>query len=545
MVRHIVTAFTVFVISGTALYAQDRFLGKNATEWVAQLKSNNDPKQRRNAAFALGKLGNRSLDSLPAMKFAFTQEKDPKVRETLVYAMGEICRDSVGTTNDTDLERIFISATSNQDPHVRRSGAYALGCLANKSRESIQALETLAGDQHAFVRQNAAWALGQFGEAALPTLKKSLRDSNALVKRDAANALLQMKDADKVHELLPELLPLCRDANSETRRAALNVLVRVVDPKDREAIPPLRAALDDRDVENKRNAALALSNIGGDETAAAMPVLLEAIKNGDADLRRQAVAAFRNIGPAAAQVVPKLIDLLRDDKDNELRGYAAFALGGIGKASEPAVPLLVQKIQDTKEAGEIRIQCAMAMARIGPVPAAAKAVPGLLEVLGDPTHDIRVRERVMWALRVHAEDLRNMNGTKDTFTRILGEPLNDGNRMLRYDAAYMLGMIWQKNAPEATLDILTDFLKDDTIKIFDKTVSGVGGASAETNSGKTAVEERGKGDGRIMAADALRMMGPGRYAGRPALMKQLRALAGDPTTYEPLRKKAMALITTK
>jgi HEAT repeat protein len=543
MSRHLLSASIIALCCAVpSLDAQDKFLAKNAGEWVTQLKTSIDAKQRRHAAFALGKLGNRAFSSLGEMKIAFGKEKDVKVREALVYAMGEICRETIGTGNDVDLERIFISAASNSDAYVRRSGVFALGCLGNKSRESLQALETALGDQEAIVRQNAAWALGQFGEGALPMLKKALHDPDALVKRDAAGALLQMKDPDKVHELLKDLLPLCRDTNSETRRAALNVLVRIVEPKDKEAIPPLRVALEDRDLENKRNAALALTNIGGEETAIALPVLLEAIKNGDADLRKQAVLAIRGIGPSAAPVVPEMMRLLRDDKDAEIRGYAALALGGIGKAAEPAIPLLVKKIQDAGETTETRIQCAMAMARIGNGAAAVAAVPDLLGVVGNPVHDAKVRERVIWALRVHGSELRNMNGVKETFTKVVVEARNDQNRMLRYDSAYMLGMIWQQAAPEPALDVLTEYLHDDTIKIFDKTATSVGPTSLETKGGTTGVEERGKGDGRIMAVDALQMMGPTRYAGRAPLMKQLRVIAADATAYEPLRKKSAELV---
>ena len=128
------------------------------------------------------------------------------------------------------------------------------------------ALDNALLDKEPMVEQNAAWALGQIGDTGLPSLRNALRDGDTFVKRDAASALLQMKDADKVHDLLKDILPLCRDTNSEVRRAALNVLVRIVDTGDQEAIPPLKWALDDRDIENKRNAALALSNIGGEET---------------------------------------------------------------------------------------------------------------------------------------------------------------------------------------------------------------------------------------------------------------------------------------
>lgn len=552
MIRHLVLAVLVAIAAGPIAGAQDKFLGKSAGEWAGQLKDTNDAKQRRLAAFALGKLGNRALPVLPQMKLAFGQEKDAKVREALVYAMGEICRETTATSEDVDLERVFISAANNQDAYVRRSGVFALGCLGNKSRETFQALEAALGDKEAVVRQNAAWAIGQFGDSALPLLKKALHDEDTLVKRDAAGALLKNRVfdkatnsnylSDKVHDLLKDLLPLCQDANSETRRAALSVLVLIVDPKDREAIAPLKSALEDRDIENRRNAALALSNIGGDDTAVALPVLLEAYKNGELDLRRQAVQGIRGIGPAAAAAVPELVRILREDKDAEIRGHAAFALGGIGKASEPAIPLLVKKIQEEKEDTDTRIQCAMALAHIGSNKAALDAIPDLIAVVGNPVHDPKLRERVIWALRVHQFELRKRDEVRDTFTKVLAEPRDDKSNMLRYDCAYMLGMIWQKDAPEATLDVLTEFLKDNTIKIFERTASQVGGASAEAQSGKSSVADVGKGDGRIMAVDALEAMGPRRYAGRAAIMQELRMLAGNGTVYEPLRKKAAALV---
>jgi hypothetical protein len=155
---------------------------------------------------------------------------------------------------------------------------------------------------------------------------------------------------------------------------------------------------------------------------------------------------------------------------------------------------------------------------------------------------VMIRERIMWALRVHREDLRTMNGTRDTFASIMQEPRNADNKMLRYDCAYMLGMIWQKDAPDHTLDLLLEFLRDDTVKVYDQTDIRVGGGTAETKAVKESIKERGKGDGRVMATDALQAMGPGRYAQRPDILKQLRALGSDASLYPPLRMKAVDLV---
>ena len=226
-------------ITAQSLRAQDKFLGKSAEVWVRELKTSTDAKQRRNAAFALGKMGGRGYLHIVEMRAAYAREKDAKAKDTLLYAMGEICRESAAANASADLEKLFLGGLQERDPYLRRSAAFALGCLGSRTETTRKALDSALNDDSALVRQNAAWAIAQFGTAALPSLQRALRDGDSLVKRDAASALLQMDEADKVRELLKELLPLCRDANSEVRRAALNVLVRIVDPTDKEALPGL------------------------------------------------------------------------------------------------------------------------------------------------------------------------------------------------------------------------------------------------------------------------------------------------------------------
>jgi len=576
----IVAVLIFFGLAASSLPAQDRFLSKTAAEWVKQLAGGKDAKQRRAAAYALGKLGRKVEASFADLKAAYAKEQDPRVKDAIVYALGEICRDVKGVYNTSNspatkqslithfeevclgidrpqgVERVLIAAIGDGDKLVRRSGAFGLGCLANKSAATRQALDKALGDPEPMVRQNAAWSLAQFREAALPSFSKALRDSDSLVQRDAASALLFIEDGDKVHELLDDLLPLCENNNSEVRRAALNVLVRIVDGKDKQAIAPLTKAMRDGDIENRQNAALALSNIGGEGAVAALDVLLEAAKSNNLDLRRQAVLAFRNLGPHAAPAVPELTRLLRDDADSEVRMHAALSLGGIGKASESAVPLIVQKIQDGKEKRSVRVECAMALARIGKVPSARDVVPPLLAVLRDRDQDARVRERVMWSLRVHAGDLRQLGGVKEAYTAILEEPLSDkderdlpdevkarNNKMLRYDCAYMLGMVWQGTAPPQAMDRLQDFLLDTNVKIYEGTGTTVGPENVERKGAGATVKVRGVGDGRTMATEALSAMGAQLYGSRADIIRQLHVLANDPMTYGPLRDSAKKLLS--
>lgn len=540
MPRHIRLCIIVALCLGPSLEAQDKFLGRTANNWIYELK-NGDAKQRRNAAFALGKMAKHGDANIGELRAVYAKEQDAKVKDALLHALGELTRDH-DRKDQAELERLFIAALKDADPYVKRSAAFALGCLRPRSRPTQLALSAAAVDESAIVRQNAIWALTQYHDDALAVFGTGLRDRDSLVKREAASALLQVKDGDKVHEYVKDLLPLCRDANSEVRRAALSVLVRIVDPSDKEAIPNLRWVLEDRDPEIRLNAALALTNIGGEESATALPVLLQGIKSASPDLRRQAVLGVGNVGPRAASALGELTRVLRDDTDAKMREHAAVSIGGIGKASEKAVPLLIDKIKDDGEDQDVRVKSAMALAHIGPVPAAKEAVPALLEVLADRQKDPKVRERIVWALRVHGAGLRGMKGVEGAFTQILKEPKTEENRMVRFDCAYMLGMIWQAQAPDVTLDVLTEFLRDPNVKVYIKTDTLVKGGTIETGVSQGGVKDQGEGDGRVMATDALKMMGYFRYSNRGPLMQQLRDLSQDMKLYPPLRKSAQELL---
>src|SRR5262249_47199555 len=143
-----------------------------------------------------------------------------------------------------------------------------------------------------------------------------------------------------------------------------------------------------------------------------------------------------------------------------------LALAGLGSAAEEAYPNLVRMVQNTAEKPEIRLEAAVAMARVGDVPAARAAVPALLKIVANPSDDPRVRERVIWALRVHNANLRRMPNVYESFTSVLNEQPVQANRMLRYDCAFMLGMLQGPAVPKVVMDTLHDFLKDESIQIY-------------------------------------------------------------------------------
>ncbi len=527
-------AFTCLLILATAGQAQV-FLGKTANAWIQELNQGDDA-ARRNAAYALGKLGGTALQAVPRLTKRLAEDKSPKVREAAAFALGEIGRESP----DPAVVAKLTAALKDENHLVRRSAAYALGNLGRDAAAAQADLEGAVADPKAEVRQNAAWALGKIGSGGVAGLRKALGDADLLVRRDAAAALAPMAAKD-IRPALPELLAACATNNSEVRKAALAALVKVVGPSDAAAAGPIRQALTDADEEVRRNAALALSNIGGKEARAALPVLRDALRRGDVELRRQAAAAIRNIGLEAHPAVPDLIKAL-GDADGEVRANAALALGGIGQNAEDAVPALVQLIANAKEIQDTRVEAAVSLSKIGPGKAAVEAVPTLLKVLQDPAQNAKVRERIVWALRVHKAKLREMPDLYPIFTKILVEPKSKENRMLRYDCAFMLGVLKGPDAPPEVMGVLLEYLKDDSILIFANKKTTVGGTGPETPTGKTDVKEEGKDDGRILAIQALARIGAARIAERPDIVQQLQFLAKDKATLDDLRKATKELL---
>src|SRR5262249_35013767 len=135
------------------------------------------------------------------------------------------------------------------------------------------------------------------------------------------------------------------------------------------------------------------------------------------------------------------------DTDRNIRAHAALALGKIGKPAAATVPALLRLLGDRTEADKVRVNAAWALAQIGPVTAAEEGLPTILDVIGDARNPIPVRERAVWALRVHSARFRDIPAIPQTLTGLLAEPKTREKRMLRYDAAYMLGMVWGPTAP--------------------------------------------------------------------------------------------------
>lgn len=141
----------------------------------------------------------------------------------------------------------------------------------------------------------------------------------------------------------------------------------------------LIAVLTDRAAGAHRlRAAWLLGRLG--EPSALAP-LLGALEDPEAALRGGAAYALGSLANPGA--IPALARALRHDSDGQVRADAAWALGLMGE--DEVIDPLLEALGDAAELPEVRGQAAESLTG----PGSARAIPGLLAALTDPSPAIR------------------------------------------------------------------------------------------------------------------------------------------------------------
>jgi HEAT repeat protein len=523
-----------------SVHAQDgTFLGKSAREWVQELERQQSPARCR-AAFALGQMGTEAAGAAPALVDVLQHDAEPAVREAAAFALGLI-----GPTpfDEQVVPALLKALVGGKDSEVQRSAAFALGrhgelrmarngLLQEKNRavEVTKALRQALADEHSGTRQNAAWALGQFGEDvtsdAVGALTQLLSDRDALVRRDTALALGKLGRPAQVS--VPALIECLKDDDAVVWKTALAALVSVVGPENQSLAPKLRKLLNHSDEEVSRSAALALANIGGKESLAAVPILRQALKDSDDLTRRLAATGLASVGPFATEAVGDLSRALTDP-DREVRRGAAVALARIREPARSALPALVKRLTDTSEDDEVRKYAGEAIAAIDPND--AEVLPGLLKVLQEK-ECWGARQRCIWALS-HLNDFRQP-GVVEGMTRLLSES-GPRAKFLRYESAVTLAVRLKADVPDAVFDVMKEALADTTVMVYTGAGAKVSTGTSESKMGGTEVEDTGTGDWRSEVAKAIRAIGP-KAGKRPEIVEGLEKVKKE--SPDPEAKKA-------
>jgi HEAT repeat protein len=155
-----------------------------------------------------------------------------------------------------ELARVFLLC--RRAPHL-------LGNLDAAEQRSAwcSALLAALGDVECDVRDYAALALAQLHDAAaIEPLVAALQDVSSIVRGQASNALAAFGSA-----AVPRLLRALRNADARVRAEAADALGDIADPR---AVEPLLRALSDHDVTVRVSVAHALASLGDER---ALPAL--------------------------------------------------------------------------------------------------------------------------------------------------------------------------------------------------------------------------------------------------------------------------------
>jgi HEAT repeat protein len=278
-------------------------------ELVQTLAGRSSPAGRLAAAQALGRIGPKARDAIPALLTATTDD-DAKVRVAAVQALGHIGPDAI----------------------------FGLAQLLTHSDK--------------YVRRNATWGLGKLGSLAKGVLKdlcRALKDPDPRTAAGAAQALGAMhSDAAAA---VPALTEAMRGTNVVLCRLAAKALSEVGQP----AIPDLICHLSHHDPFVRGEAAVALGWIGPD-AAPAVPALV-------AVLSAVPKVPLTQTPPPASKS-----DDTATPEDNA-RMYAAQSLGRIGPAAASALSALAQALHDPHVPVGTAAQLALKQIRGGASPA--------------------------------------------------------------------------------------------------------------------------------------------------------------------------------
>ena len=244
---------------------------------------------RKNAAIALGNIGQGAAAAVPALQKLLEEQPHTATPEKNDVT-GDDAAQQPGPANTPDQP-----SPSNR---IRIEAALALGKIGPAGAPSIPYLVNMMGDEDEALADAAAEALGNIGEAAVPPLSASLRHENPRMRRNAATALGYLAPLSKTE--VAGLVAALRDADDGVRAAAAVALGKI-GPLDDRVLPAVLDMLRD-DTPAVQGATLEALRIMGEPATTA---LLERIAATTGERRQQALNALRQVAPRQYRLYQK------------------------------------------------------------------------------------------------------------------------------------------------------------------------------------------------------------------------------------------------
>jgi len=481
------------------------FLGKSSREWARLLESGSSL-DRQNAVFALGKCNAAEYGE---MLVRALDDNDEGVRAEAAAALTDLG----GLDTENIVARLRDRALRDPSSEVRRAAVFALGRFKNHSSDLLGALQTALTDADPRVRQAAANAVGRLGQQVvvpcLAELIALLPDTDLLLRREAIKAIGQA--GEKGAPAVPGLIPSLNTPDDVVVFITVNAL-GAIGPGAEDAFKPLLRLLRQPDVDPEISTAVmvALSRIGGDQLLTALPEMRNALKSPDPMVRQVACVMYSELGkerltrlgPQGPVEFNRLVEMLQDS-DKGVRQVAAQAIFNLFEAVQAVIP---------------------------------DAWAAMLHALEkEPDH--MVRRYLAWTLLSAPRSLRFVPRAREILVKA---GASDPDLTVRGETARLAVFFFGEEA-EAVTETLIDYLNDKSVNVLQGTKATATSGQGEGTLGGTNTQTTGSGDGRVFAAQALRILGESlKKAGKPrseAAKKALLEASKDPTS-AALREEA-------
>lgn len=232
---------------------------------------------RREAVLALKRIG--ATQSVPLLIETLKAENDTWVKYDIARTLGTL----------GDQRAVYVLTTvvmKEKSWHVKSACIEAMGHIgSDKAMSALSSiLITDAGEDAAWARTKAAWALVAIGEKSIPLLTNALRDNEEVTRRRAGWALVKI-GAPAAKELIGSL----REINTFTRERVALTLGWIGDER---VVSALLWTLKDEEPSVVSAAAWALGRIG---SPAALSALQSLVNDKNSDIRENAAEAAERI----------------------------------------------------------------------------------------------------------------------------------------------------------------------------------------------------------------------------------------------------------
>jgi HEAT repeat protein/Tfp pilus assembly protein PilF len=213
------------------------------------------------AILALGKIMNWQAISL--LKKLLAQEKSPRIRASIIMALGMMASDR--------LMPVFQTALRDEDPRVRANAIEAIESI--KSGSIVGIIQPYLDDPSNRVRANVAKAIWKYGDYDVSdTLKQMLDHKDKWYRASAAYAIGEIKDSRFIRQLARCL----KDEEPDVRRNAASALRKI---EFKEAFVHLRPMIEDPNFDVRVQAALAINRCNPEQAPAILADKLQREEN--------------------------------------------------------------------------------------------------------------------------------------------------------------------------------------------------------------------------------------------------------------------------